>query len=253
MSTVDTLFAAAAAPDPARPYLTFYDDATGERTELSYTTMDNWVSKTANLLVDHAYAEPGSIAQLRLPPHWLGAAIMLACWRAGLAITHAVPGASDADAALPYVVFDTEDDPRPAEPAPEEATYTVALAPMAVGLRTPAARQRVADGEAVDFLTEVRGHGDHYAGVPAAAESAALVGLPGGRRLSQAELVDTARTRAAELELADGARPMFTAERLRPIDWLLVPLAAKGSVVLSRNTTADVDKRAASERASLIT
>ena len=36
--------------DPARPLLTFYDDATGERTELSVATFANWVAKTANLL-----------------------------------------------------------------------------------------------------------------------------------------------------------------------------------------------------------
>ncbi|MGF7238961.1 MAG: hypothetical protein ACQSGP_29015, partial [Frankia sp.] len=40
------------ATDPARPMLTFYDDQTGERTELSATTLDNWVAKTANLLTD---------------------------------------------------------------------------------------------------------------------------------------------------------------------------------------------------------
>src|SRR5579859_6537412 len=35
--------------DPARPLITFYDDATGERVELSVKTFDNWVAKTANL------------------------------------------------------------------------------------------------------------------------------------------------------------------------------------------------------------
>ena len=32
--------------------MTHYDDATGERVELSATTLENWVSKTANLLQD---------------------------------------------------------------------------------------------------------------------------------------------------------------------------------------------------------
>lgn len=250
MTTVDALFAAAAKPDPARPFLTFYDDATGERTELSYLTMDNWVSKTANLLLDHAYAEPGATAELRLPPHWLGAAIMLGCWRASLAISHALPSAVERE--QPYVVFDTEAEPRPADAAPREATYTVALAPLAVGLRTPEAKQRVVDDEAVDFLTEVRGHGDHYGGAPATDSAAALVGLAGGRQLSQADLVTAAQRRVAELELAEGARILLSAEEIRPLDWLLVPLAAKGSVVLSRNTTADVEQRAATERAIVL-
>ncbi|ADD42187.1 TIGR03089 family protein [Stackebrandtia nassauensis] len=252
MNTVDSLFAAAAKPDPARPFLTYYDDATGERTELSYVTMDNWVSKTANLLLEHAYAEPGATAELRLPPHWLGAAVMLGCWRAGVAISHAVAGESGVDRDQPYVLFDTEDELRAPEDTPQEATYTVSLAPLAVGLRSPAARQRVADNEAVDFLTEVRGYGDHFGGAPAAADAPALVGLPGGRELTQAQLVESARTRAGEMGLGDGERIMFTDERIRPLDWLLVPLAVKGSVVLSRNSTGDTAKRADSERARVV-
>jgi uncharacterized protein (TIGR03089 family) len=46
------LLATARDRDPARPLVTHYDDATGERVELSATTLENWVSKTANLLQD---------------------------------------------------------------------------------------------------------------------------------------------------------------------------------------------------------
>lgn len=45
--------------DPAAPLVTFYDDATGERVELSARTFDNWVAKTANLLQDELNAGPG--------------------------------------------------------------------------------------------------------------------------------------------------------------------------------------------------
>ena len=38
--------------NPGRPFITFYDDATGERVELSVTTYANWVAKTASLLAD---------------------------------------------------------------------------------------------------------------------------------------------------------------------------------------------------------
>ena len=34
----------------ARPLITFYDDATGERVELSAATTANWAAKAANLL-----------------------------------------------------------------------------------------------------------------------------------------------------------------------------------------------------------
>jgi uncharacterized protein (TIGR03089 family) len=38
--------------DAGRPLVTFYDDATGERVELSVTTYANWVAKVASLLVE---------------------------------------------------------------------------------------------------------------------------------------------------------------------------------------------------------
>ncbi|PBC79521.1 uncharacterized protein (TIGR03089 family) [Streptomyces sp. TLI_235] len=44
--------------DPSRPLITFYDDSTGERVELSAKTFDNWVAKTANLLQDELNAGP---------------------------------------------------------------------------------------------------------------------------------------------------------------------------------------------------
>ena len=55
-----------------RPLLTFYDDATGERVELSVTTYANWVAKTASLLAEEHGLERGQVLCLDLPPHWLG-------------------------------------------------------------------------------------------------------------------------------------------------------------------------------------
>src|SRR5206468_12370426 len=80
------LLAAARQADPASPFLTFYDDGTGERVELSLTTFDNWVAKTANLLQDGLGTEAGERVALLLPPHWLGAVWMLAAWSAGLVV-----------------------------------------------------------------------------------------------------------------------------------------------------------------------
>lgn len=80
------VFADAIAPDPTRPLLTWYDDATGERTELSGATLANWVAKTANLLVDELALGPGSTAGVLLPPHWQTAAVLLGCWSAGLTV-----------------------------------------------------------------------------------------------------------------------------------------------------------------------
>ncbi len=83
--TPATLLAAVLAADPSGPLVTQYDDATGERIELSATTLDNWVAKTANLLQDGG-VESGARAAVLLPPHWQTAAILLGCWSAGLSL-----------------------------------------------------------------------------------------------------------------------------------------------------------------------
>jgi uncharacterized protein (TIGR03089 family) len=57
--------------DPGRPLVTFYDHASGERTELSVTTYANWVAKTAGLLVDEYDLERGQVIRIDLPVHWL--------------------------------------------------------------------------------------------------------------------------------------------------------------------------------------
>src|SRR5690242_2919202 len=85
--TVGAMFDAASQQDAARPLLTYYDDATNERTELSGATLGNWVAKTANMLVDECGVEPGQWAAVGLPPHWQTAAVLLGCWTAGLAVT----------------------------------------------------------------------------------------------------------------------------------------------------------------------
>jgi uncharacterized protein (TIGR03089 family) len=72
--------------DVGKPFLTHYDDSTGERTELSYATFGNWVAKTANLLRDGLALAPGDTVGLDLPDHWLTVAIAFAAWRCGGAV-----------------------------------------------------------------------------------------------------------------------------------------------------------------------
>ena len=45
--------------NPAGPRITYYDDATGERVELSTATLANWAAKTANLLRDELVRRAG--------------------------------------------------------------------------------------------------------------------------------------------------------------------------------------------------
>lgn len=210
------MLAAATAPDPARPLLTWYDDTTGERTELSGATLLNWVAKTANLLVDELALGPGDRAAVLLPPHWQTAAVLLGCWSARLEVVAGLTGAGLTVAADPGpvdVLFAAAD--RVGEAGGWDATdrYALALAPFAAPLR------EVPDGFA-DYVIEVRGQGDHFSAYPGAGPQ-------------DAQLCGRAARRAAELGLGRGDRVLVDAARHPdPVDWLLAPLAAGASIVL---------------------
>jgi len=78
---LDPLLAPAA--NPMGPRITYYDDATGERIELSTVTLANWAAKTANLLREELGAGPGSRVAVLLPAHWQSAAVLLGVWWIG--------------------------------------------------------------------------------------------------------------------------------------------------------------------------
>ncbi|MGE7432536.1 TIGR03089 family protein [Kitasatospora sp. NPDC001175] len=241
------LRAGAPDADPSRPLVTFYDDATGERVELSAKTFDNWVAKTANLLQDELNAQPGDRAALLLPAHWQSAVWLLACWSVGVT---AVPGGDPATADL---VISGPDGLEAAQTCEGER---VALALRPLGGRFP---QRP-DGF-LDYAAEVPGQGDRFAPYsPVDPESPALEttvdGLP--LRLTGEQTVQLAREGALRLGLGTGSRVLST---LSYQDWagleagLLAPLAAGASVVLCRNsdglTAEQWDKRIESERVTL--
>jgi uncharacterized protein (TIGR03089 family) len=94
VTTLPDLLSRRLAADPGQPLVTFYDDATGERTELSVKTYTNWVSKTANLYADELLLDPGDAIRIDLPPHWLGPVFLGAAWACGLTISE------DADVAV---------------------------------------------------------------------------------------------------------------------------------------------------------
>jgi uncharacterized protein (TIGR03089 family) len=95
--TFPATLAATLRSDPARPLVTFYDDATGERVELSVTTYANWVAKTASLLQDELDVERGALAVVDLPTHWLGAVWLGAAWSLGVSVTDDMSRSHDAD------------------------------------------------------------------------------------------------------------------------------------------------------------
>jgi uncharacterized protein (TIGR03089 family) len=85
------------AADPAGPRITHYDDATGERIELSTATLSNWATKTGNLLRDEMGAGPSSRVAVMLPAHWQTAAVLFGIWWIGAEV---VLNATEADIAL---------------------------------------------------------------------------------------------------------------------------------------------------------
>jgi uncharacterized protein (TIGR03089 family) len=207
-TTIVPTFAAAVRRDPTTPLLTWYDDASGDRTELSGATLDNWVSKTANLIADGAGLGPGDTAAVALPPHWQTAAVLLGAWSAGLAV---VPG-GPAD-----ITFATPD-------LASADAYVTGLMPLAMPLRTVPAG-------CLDYVLEVRTFGDHFRAVqPVAPDDPALGDL------SHLSLVELARSRAAELGIGAGDRVLIdAAAHPHPVDWLVAPLLAGASIVLCAN------------------
>lgn len=237
--------------EPARPLVTFYDDATGERVELSVATFANWVAKTANLLQGDLDAQPGDRLALLLPSHWQSAVWLQACFAAGVV---AVPGGDPGGADLVVSGPDAQD----LDAARACRGERIALALRPLGGRFPQPPQGFAD-----YAVEVPSQGDRfvpYAPVDPDAPALELPGVIGGAEpartvLTGAEVTERARASAAALGLTAGSRLLSGL----PFDgWdglaagLLAPLAADGSVVLCRHLdrlpAADLVKRQESER-----
>ncbi|WP_392671035.1 TIGR03089 family protein [Streptomyces sp. LN785] len=234
------LLRSALAADPARPMVTFYDDATGERVELSVATFANWVAKTANLLQGDLAAEPGDRLALLLPAHWQSAVWLLACSSVGVvAEVQGDPASADLVVSGP----DTLDAARACR------GERIALALRPLGGRFPQPPEGFAD-----YAVEVPGQGDRFAPfAPVDPDAPALA--VGDTVLTSAQLVARARQDGAELGLEPGSR-LLTGRTYDSWEGLsaglFAPLATGGSVVLCRNLEQlDADglaKRVESER-----
>ncbi|WP_405840688.1 TIGR03089 family protein [Streptomyces sp. NBC_01518] len=204
--------------DPGRPLVTFYDDATGERVELSVATFANWVAKTANLLQGDLGAGPGDRVVVLLPAHWQTAVWLLACSSVG-------------------VVADVGGDPSGADvvvsgPESLEAARACGGERVALALRPLGGRFPQTPAGFVDYAVEVPGQGDRFVAFsPVDPEEPALV--VGGVEMTGVQVVERAR---AEGDV--GARVL---SGLSYDTWdglssgLYGPLASGGSVVLCRN------------------
>lgn len=69
--------------DGTRPFLTWYDDTTSERVELSVATTANWAAKIANHLMDVEDLQAGDDVVIDPTAHWTTAMVLLGAWTAG--------------------------------------------------------------------------------------------------------------------------------------------------------------------------
>lgn len=243
---------AALANDPARPLLTYYDDATGERVELSAATLGNWAVKTANLLVDDCGLEPGDRVAVVLPPHWQSAAVLLGAWTADLSVWVRDPGrdgypaytsdpaasAPEPDSGEPFEASFVAAD-RSADPVLPAAThrFLLGLAPMGAPIR------QLPDGFR-DYSREVLAQADQLLTYPAPPTD------DGG---SRAAWERAGLARAEHLGLGPGDRVLVDTGIHRHLaTWLLAPLLAGASVVLCANLDpATVAARSAAEQVTV--
>jgi uncharacterized protein (TIGR03089 family) len=225
VADVPALVRALATTDPTRPRLTWYGPA-GERIELSGKVLDNWVAKTANLLVHELDAGPGSRVALDLPAHWRTAVWLLACWSAGCcAVLPGPDGTTDGDVA---VLVTDRPGSEAARAAGADGAELVAVAlpglAMAFGPDLPAG--------ALDAAIEVRSQGDVFVPPVRPAAGDPAVELPGVGPVGHAVLLDRARDAGRRLDLEPGVRLLTGAGPDRCLAGLLAPLLLDGSVVL---------------------
>ncbi|NKE57685.1 TIGR03089 family protein [Lentzea sp. PSKA42] len=138
MSVTEILFTPLLKADPGRPLITHYDDAAGTRVELSRATIANWAAKTANWLRDEHDVEPGDPVAVLLPAHWQTAGLLLGAWWCGARVVGA--GVNAKVAVVP-----------PGGTADADVVAVASLHPMGLG-----------SGAAVDYLDDVRLHGDDF-------------------------------------------------------------------------------------------
>ena len=227
--------------DAARPLVTFYDDATGERVELSVTTYANWVAKTASLLQEELDLERGQLAVVDLPTHWLGAVWLGAAWSLGLRVTDDISRLGDGGG--PAVVACGPDG------LGEYAGLTATLPVVAMSLRPMAGRftEALPTG-VVDYSAVVLGQPDAFTAFdPPAPDDEAWVG---SERLSQAQLFGRAESSTL---LEPGGRLLTDVNPCSAagLTTLLAPLVAGGGTVWVRHPDeAGWERRREAERAT---
>jgi len=210
------------APDPAQPFITYYDMSTGERIELSTVTTANWVAKTSNFLVDELDAEPGARIRIGLPSHWLTMVWILSAWNVGAAV---VDRAADIGLSGPELSAD------------EPHRLAASLRPLGGRFATP-------PPGFLDIGAEVPGHGDRFVALDPPGPSTVAIDLDG--------------TRSTHAELIDGARPDDTRRVVEPgtlsrdAALLVASSLGAGSLVVVASATPEQLSRVAAQEGGVL-
>jgi len=229
MTTPERLFGDLLAAEPSRPFVTYYDEASGERAELSVKSLANWVVKTHHLLATELGLGVGDTALVAVPAHWISVPILLGCLTAGVELT--ADGATD----VAFVA--------PATLGAADASDVYAIAPesAAVGFRD------AVPAGALDYVSSVRPQADTWPTVQLTAgpDDPCLPGLSRGQAVERARAVG----------LAPRERLLTTRSWSAPDDWIetvLAPLVVGGSLVIVANAPDNdvVERRADQERAT---
>ena len=235
-ATPATLLAGALGTAPARVLLTFHDDATGARAELSVMTFANWVAKTANLCRDDLDLDVGARVAIALPLHWQAAVWWQACWASGLvglpvgtgqalpACDVAVVGLDSAEGVATLTASDTQ---------PIGDVVGLGLGPMGLPVRGRA----VPAGITLDYDREVHGHGDRFAPPGGLSPATPVLASAAGERTA-GELAELAAATGARWGLSAGDRTLLASpydDERALLAGLLVPLATGSAAVLCRH------------------
>ena len=242
MTTFAQILEAERRRDGARPLVTWYDESTGERVELSVATYANWVAKTASLLVEEYELERGDVLRVDLPLHWLTPVFLGAAWTAGLVVT--------LDGEEPDAVVTGPDGVERWAAYAERRTAPVpvlacSLLPMGVRFATPL------PAGVHDVGVEVWSQPDAFAAAdPPTPEDVAV--SVGGSATTHRELWSAA---AAGSLLTDGGRLLIAAEPASPpeLATFTEPLTRRGSMVLVVGPAIGSDRLDGLAQAELVT
>ncbi|HYB36864.1 MAG TPA: TIGR03089 family protein [Mycobacterium sp.] len=206
--------------DPVGPRITYYDDGSGERIELSAVTLANWAAKTGNLLRDELGAGPASRVAVLLPAHWQTAAVLFGVWWIGAEV---VLGGPQADVAL--CTAGRLDEALDVTGAVGVGGEVAVLSLDPFGRPAPDLPVGV-----TDYATAVRVHGDQI--VPERRPGPALA----GRSVDQ--ILADCRRSAAAMGLTSADRVLSAMSWAEPdelVDGLLAVLAVGASLVQVAN------------------